>query len=509
MKQRPNTPDHSETLKQGIHVLKTHWRSVFLASLFMAIAAIVGIALIPDKYEATTTILVDPQKIPERYVASTVTSDPNAHLNTLTQQVLSASRLQEIVNQLNPYPDLKKRMSREELLDYLRSKIKIEVKPGSEQSLSSFSISYIDRNRWLVAPVANQLAASFIEWNLKSRQQQANVTTRFLSNELGEAQNGLEEQEAALERFRMQHAGGTPDQLNANLQALSRLQADVQANIDAINRLDEERILISQQPTSDNRDPSTLSDRGRLLQERSRLESELRALRRQYTDTYPDVVSLKAQINTVNARLNSLPATDAASISNYDTATQLRLDLIGKDIERHKEQVTLLQEEIARYQRKVQSVPILETQLAELTRNYETSRQNYQSLLDKRLSAGMSEDLERRQQSERFTVLDPARTPEKPFQPKRLPLFAGALFVSIVLPVACFVVFHLHDGTIKSELELVSLMPAHSKILITVPPIVSDSDRQRSRALSIRAALISLLACAALIVFLAKVRPIL
>src|SRR5579863_6509433 len=157
MKPRPNTLDYSETLKQSIHVLKTHWRSVFLTSLFMAIAAVVGIALIPDKYEATTTILVDPQKIPEKYVSSTVTSDPNAHLDTLTQQVLSASRLQEIVDQLNPYPDLKSRMSREELLDYLRSKIKIEVKPGSEQALSSFSISYIDRNRKLVAPVANQL----------------------------------------------------------------------------------------------------------------------------------------------------------------------------------------------------------------------------------------------------------------------------------------------------------------------------------------------------------------
>lgn len=509
MKPRPNTPDHSDTLKQGIHVVRIHWRSMFLASLFMAIAAIVGITLVPDKYEATTTILVDPQKIPERYVASTVTSDPNAHLNTLTQQVLSASRLQEIVDQLNPYPDLKKRMSREELLDYLRSKIKIEVKPGSEQALSSFSISYIDKNRRLVASVANQLAASFIEWNLKSRQQQANVTTQFLSTELDEAQNGLKEQEAALERFRMEHAGGTPDQLNANLQALSRLQADVQANIDAINRLDEERILISQQPASDNRDPATLSERGRLLQERSRLESQLQALRRQYTETYPDVINLKTQISTLNARLDSLPATDGASLSNYDTATQLRLNLIGKDIERHKQQVTALQEEIARYQRKVQSVPVLETQLAELTRNYETSRQNYQSLLDKRLSAGMSEDLERRQQSERFTVLDPARTPEKPFQPKRLPLVAGSLFVSVVLPAASFIVFYLYNGTIKSELELTSLMPAQSKILITVPPIISDSDRQRSRVLSICTALISLLACAALIVFLAKVRPIL
>ena len=127
MEPREESPDQSEKLKQSIYVLKTHSRSVFLASLLTAIAGIMVISLIPDKYEASTTILVDPQKIPERYVASTITSDPNAHLNTLTQQVLSASRLQEIVDHLNPYPDLQKKMSREELLDFIRSKIEIEA----------------------------------------------------------------------------------------------------------------------------------------------------------------------------------------------------------------------------------------------------------------------------------------------------------------------------------------------------------------------------------------------
>jgi polysaccharide chain length determinant protein (PEP-CTERM system associated) len=508
MEPREESPDQSEKLKQSIYVLKTHSRSVFLASLLTAIAGIMVISLIPDKYEASTTILVDPQKIPERYVASTITSDPNAHLNTLTQQVLSASRLQEIVDHLNPYPDLQKKMSREELLDFIRSKIEIEVKPGSEQTLSSFSISYIDRNRWLVAPIANKLAASFIEWNLRSRQQQAVVTTQFLSNELKQAQQGLEEQESALEQFRMQHAGATPDQLDANLQALSRLQAAVQSHMDAISRLDEERLLISQQPIADNHDPSVLGVRGRLLQERNRLENELRTLRRQYTDSYPDVVNIKAQLDSVNAQL-SQTASDPASPDNSDSATGLRLNLINKDIEKHKEQIAALQDEIAGYQHKVQAVPVLETQLAELTRNYETSRQSYQSLLDKRLSAGMSEDLERRQQSERFTVLDPARTPDKPFQPKRLPFMAGVVVSALVLPTALIIALHLYDGTIRSEADLTNMIPSRYKVLTTVPPIVTESDVRRSRVLSVQTALISLLACAVLIVFLMKVRPVL
>jgi succinoglycan biosynthesis transport protein ExoP len=504
---RPN--DSNAAIKCSVGLLRKHVYAVSFASLLLAIAGIVGVSLIPNQYKATTTILVDPQKIPERYVASTITSDPNAHLSTLTQQVLSASRLQEIIDQANLYRPMRVKKSREELLDYMRSKIKIELKQSPEQGLSSFSISYVDQDRWLVAPVANQLAESFIDWNLKSRQQQALVTTQFLSNELEQAQNSLQEQEAALQAFRMQHIGATPDQLGANLQALSRLQADVQANTDAISRLDEERIMLSQPRQVDASDPSTLSERGRLLKERHRLENDLLNLKRQYTDTYPDVVNEKAQLDAVNAQLASLPEPPASSTETYDSSIQMRLNFIRKETDRRKQQLASLQQQISSYQGKVQSVPVLETRLAELTRNYETSRQNYQSLLDKRLSAGMSEDLERKQQAERFTVLDSAITPEKPFKPKRLPLMAGAVFAAILLSCLVTVAFGLFKGAVRFETDITALLPPKVRILGTVPPIVARSDERRARLVRLELAIASLLACAALLVFFLKVRPIL
>jgi succinoglycan biosynthesis transport protein ExoP len=64
-----------------------------------------------------------------------------------------------------------------------------------------------DSNRFLVAPIANQLAASFVDWNLKVRQQQALGTRRFLSDELAKAKVGLEEQERQLETFKNQTRG--------------------------------------------------------------------------------------------------------------------------------------------------------------------------------------------------------------------------------------------------------------------------------------------------------------
>jgi succinoglycan biosynthesis transport protein ExoP len=500
----------SISTKQLVEALKEHADVVSLGSILLAVLGIVGISLLPNVYRATTTILVDPQKIPEKYVSSTVTTDPNARMNTLTQQVLSASRLQEIIDKDNLYPELRKKKSREEVLDFMREKTKIELKqsPEPEQGLSSFSISYEDGDRLLVAKITNQLASSFINWNLKVRQQQALGTTQFLSSELQQAKEGLEEQESQLEAFKMKHAGATPDELNGNLQALSRLQSETQSNVDAIGRLDQERILLAQvKPTELQTAP--LTERDRLLQEKRRLETERWNLKRQFTDTYPDVIAVNSQLVSVNARLAAMPEPTKDSTESYDPNTRVRLALLDKELQRHKQRLAELQQEMRTYQWKVDSVPVLETQLAELTRNYEASRQNYQSLLDKTFSAGMSEELERKQQAERFTVLDPAKTPEKPVRPKRLPIMAGVLIAAFLLPAGMVIAIHLLSGTIKSETEVREMLPFGIPVLGTIPPIESRADLLRGRFVRAQTVIVSLIACAALVIFLFKVRPIL
>jgi len=471
---------------------------------------VVGVSLVPDVYRATTTILVDPQKIPERYVSSTITADPNERLNTLTQQVLSSTRLQEIIDKDGLYQKLRQRKSHEEVLEYMRKKIKIQLVQGSDQGLSSFTISYEDGDRLVVAQIANQLAATFIDWNLRVRQQQAHDTAQFLSNEVEDAKKGLQDQEDQLQSFKMKHVGSTPDQLDANLQTLSRLQSQLQANTDAISRLDSERIMLTQlKPTTLPNDTASLTERGRLLQEKRRLENELWTLKRQFTDTYPDVVIAQDELNNVTSRLAALPPPSSDGSDSYDANTQVRLAIIKKDLERHKQQQVDLQKQIGAYQGKVDAVPVLETQMTELTRNYETSRQNYQSLLDKSLSAGMSQDLERQQQAERFIVLDPAKTPEKPFSPKRVPLMAGVVLVGLLISPAAAVGMGFLFGAVGAEDQLKKLLPGKLPILGTIPPITSKADVQREKMLVLQTVLAFMLTCAALIFFLHRVKPIL
>ena len=190
-----NQTTNNETANQLMTLWNTvrHYRRwIFLGTVLFSLAGFTFVLLLPDRYKATTTILVDPQKVSEKYVSPTVSSDPGQRLSTITQQVLSTTRLQQIIDDMQLYPDLRGKISREELIDLMRKDITITVKQGSSAGLSAFTIEYEGRQRQQVAQVANQLAASFIEWNVKSREQQAQDTTELLAAQLKEAKQNLD-----------------------------------------------------------------------------------------------------------------------------------------------------------------------------------------------------------------------------------------------------------------------------------------------------------------------------
>src|SRR6476660_10219221 len=156
-----NQATNNETTNQLMACWHTvrHYRGwIALGTVLLSLAGFTVVLLLPDRYKATTTILVDPQKIPEKYVSPTVNSDPGQRLTTITQQVLSSTRLQQIVDDMHLYPELQGKSSREEIIEKMRKDISITVKQGSSSGLSAFTIEYEGSKAAEVASVANQLA---------------------------------------------------------------------------------------------------------------------------------------------------------------------------------------------------------------------------------------------------------------------------------------------------------------------------------------------------------------
>ena len=492
------------SLEQVITQVRAYWNlfvkhkwQCAIATLALTLVFTMIIAKLPNVYEATTTILVDPQQVPEKYVAA-VSSDPYARLNTITQQVLGRSRLQNIIDKFDLYPELKGSLSSEELVVKMRGDITIEVKQGSGAELSTFSLTYQGRQPELVANVTNELAASFIEWSIASRVEQVAGTKDFLTSELNAAKKNLELQEDKLRRFKMSHLGETPDQIQTNLQALAGLRSDLRVNAETMNRLDEEKISLtaSSEPISLLGRPNVqLTLRELLESEKRQLESALETLRARYSERHPDVVTAVLRLEEINARLSALPSDATAPADQSSDGTQhksalaVRLELIDKEMKRLKAQQSHAQSQIDSYQARVDAAPIREQQMVELTRNYDTSKLHYQALLDKSFNVAMAADLVQNQKGERFRVMDPARVPEKPIKPQRKRLIAFSSLVAFGLSILGIFVKDGFRAAVKTEMELKSLLPKGVQIWGCIPHIEIASDKRRARRFAVCASL--------------------
>jgi polysaccharide chain length determinant protein (PEP-CTERM system associated) len=496
--------------------VRHHRGWIFLGTVFLSLAGFSIIFLLPDRYKATATILVVPQKVPEQYVGPAVNFDPAQRLNSITDLVLSSTRLQSIVNELHLYPDLRSRLSMEEIVEVMRKNVAVRVKPGSSPELGSFTIEYEGAHAQEVAKVANQLAASFVDWNMKNREQQAESTTQFLASQLKNAKQDLEQQETKVSAFKMQHLGEMPEQQTANLQALSQLQLQFQANAEAMNRLEVERTLLTRgldpaMPAATPRSTTVpLTERARLEAETLLLKQQVVDLERRYTAAHPEVRQATARLERLEAQLNALPADEPGREDNHEnSAVAVRLQLLDREAKRLTAEQARITSQMSSYRGKLDAVPVREQQMAELARNYSVSKEHYQSLLDKTFSAGMTADLEHKQQGEHFTILEMAQVPGKPSQPRRMLLLPGAFLAALALSLGLVRLKDATDSSLKVERELRALLPASVPLLTAIPKVPGCEDRRRALRFAVVAALATLIGCALEAGLFIKLHPIL
>src|SRR5207253_333065 len=142
--------------------------------------------ILAAEYRSETLILVEQQKVPEHYVISNVTTDLQDRLQSMTQQILSRTRLQRIIEGFHLYAGERNRLGPDELVERLRKDIKIELvkAPGRRDELTAFRIYYSSGDPRIAQQVTSQLTSLFIEENLQARQQQSESTTGLLLTRL-------------------------------------------------------------------------------------------------------------------------------------------------------------------------------------------------------------------------------------------------------------------------------------------------------------------------------------
>jgi len=465
-----------ENLSKYLIALRYRWKLAAGVAVLVSVSLSVVVWFLPNEYSANTTILVDPQKIPDKYVSATVTEDANERLNTLTQEVLSRTRLSSIVAQYNLYPGKAAKEGEDAVIAYLKSHIKIEVKKTTGAALSAFTITYRANDRFKVAPVTNRLAQSFIDWNLEQRQSLVEGTTKFLNDELDQARQRLQVQEARVRDYRLGHLGQMPEQMTANLQTLGRLQLEQQAKADALNRIDQERLALLQTPGGELalEDHHTyVSPRTQLVAQIAQANRHLEELLAKYKPQHPDVIAAQDHLHELQAQLDAMgsdtnPPIDAQTAGSDRSA---RLQLLNRQRDQIVQQEAALEQQVRHYQQLVDAVPVREAEVSGLMRDYESAKANYQSLLEKSYSADLATELERKQQGEKFQVLDQAITPDRPDSPNRPVFWFGAFLAGLAAGLGAVIGLEQINGIVRTEADLLALLPKGATIIGQIPNI--------------------------------------
>jgi len=485
-------------------------RWLFLGPFLLAWLVVWGVSwFLPTTYRSGTLILVQEPAVPEQYVLSNINENSQSRLDSITQQILSRTRLLHIIEHLHLYQDAGQ-LTPDEMVDRMRQDIEIELVRGDDRKLSSFNIYYSASDPKVAQATTAELADLFIKENLADREQKSESTTKFLEQQLEDARQNLAQQEARVRAFKDKHLGDLPSQLQANLQIMSSLQTQLQTEQDALSRAQQQETylqsLLGQYRTAEaslrTADGSSIS-LAALDRNLEQLKAQLADLQSHYTAYHPDVRKTREQIADLERLKQQLAAgtsggegNDAAAAKSTsdlkDMAPQMQLESQFKanqlEIASRQQSVRQLQAKLGEYQARLNSSPVREQEYADVTRDYNQLRVSYDSLLAKKNQSEMATDLEKTQQEGRFQMIDPPNLPLKPHSPNRLKVAGIGVFVGLLLGFATAGLAELTDKRVYSEREFRKLVPA--EILAEVPVLALPAEevlQQRENWIAIAA----------------------
>ena len=445
----------------------------FLVPVALGIAAaFAALEVLPRIYRASTQIMVEAPKVPEDYVKATVTTSMDERMKTIEQQIKNRTNLERIIREMDLYPELRGAASMEDLVDRARSDLQV-VPQGKV-----FRIYVKGTEPVKVAETANRVAELFISKNLDLRTGQAQGTSEFLDRELDKTRVKLKEQERQMAILKQRYMGALPEQRDTILRQVEQLQTKLKINIDAIDKTEQRKLWvqsqIAQQRTATAPPTFVMPAAPRGPSRLEQLEAQLAELRGQYTERHPDVIRLKEQIAAVRAQGQEVEETEAPELPPARPAAPvdpvLRNELAALDLEARSlyAERQRIQSDIAMYQARLESIPIVEQQLLSLQRDYENAQAAYGSLVTKRTDAHLAENLEQQRQSEQFSILERAMPPTEPYWPRRSLLLAIGLVGGCVLGLAASLLREQTDHTYGDAESLQQAFPG-VRVLATIP----------------------------------------
>jgi polysaccharide chain length determinant protein (PEP-CTERM system associated) len=513
----PSEGTHNSLSTTPLSIFRMIWKRKWLLLGVWAIlstSVVLAVRHLRPTYRAEAVVLVDSQKISERYVSSIVNTEVQERLAAISQRILSFSHLQRIIDDFRLYRRERQSISVEELIEKMRKDITIKLERSwTGTRPGAFRIGFSGEDPNAVSQVVNRLGFLFVSENVHAREVQAVGTEEFIVAQLAEAKRTLDQLEAKVSHYKLSHSGELPEQQQSIISTLAQLRSSLDASRDNLNRVQDAKITLENNLNMTEITRQTLE---KSLAERTqaqptpplrqRPESEILQERytnmlRRYSVDHPDTQALRRAIDAaINEERSGAqqaiavpsPVRKQATAAESDAlqleqthervrTLKVQISQAEKELAGRKAEQDGILKEISSYQERLGRLPLREQEMAQLLRDYENSKNNYRILLDKKLAAEMATEMELRQKSERFTILDPAHAPTKPISPNRPLLYTGGCVLSLAVSVALTLLLESRKAVFLGEWELPEGVVVLGRLPVVETSPVLEGDSQKLR----------------------------
>ncbi|GJL91739.1 MAG: hypothetical protein DHS20C04_13980 [Hyphococcus sp.] len=514
------------SLEDALIILKRRFLAFIIPAIIIAPLGIVVVMLLPAKYSAQGTILVESQQIPTEMVQSTINSYAQERISTIRQRVMTRNRLLEVADEYELFPR-SLGLSESERVTLMRNRLKVDLITTSAQARSSnrdntiaFTVGYTDRDAGKAFLVANKFITLFLDEDVRSRTTGASNTTEFFDREAARLRDEVAKMEKRVADFKTSNAGSLPEHLNMHLNMLERARGELATAQSTTTQLEEERRFLETQLISGAHGDNSMGA------ELAALESQLARLRATYRDNYPEIVAKREEIASLKARMapsqditrlrDELSKTEdalteleraaapdpeaiAAAETDVETARNALSERISEETRKGSNDITGVQMEgriavienrirmqnkridetlaqIADLEARIARTPEVERGITALTRDYDNLFSEYQDVLAKRGNAQLAENLEENQQAEKFSILEPALRPDKPSSPDRPKLIFAAIILALGAGGAVALGLEMLQSRIRGRNHLASILDGQP--IAVIPYIYSDADKK-------------------------------
>lgn len=515
------------------------------AAILMLTASVVAVTL-PSIYQSSATILIEQQDIPTNLVAATATSYADQEIQTITQRVMTSGNLQSIIDKYNLYAQERKNTPIDQVYDDMRRDIDVEpvtanvVNPRNGQPMRAtiaFTIAYQSRSPELAQKVANELASLYLNENVKTRTQQAQDASNFMSSEARRLQDHIADLQKKLADYKAKYANSLPELMNLNMQLMQRTDQNLMETQRNIRSLEERKIYLQGQLAQINPYSNMVSSTGeRILGPADRLKSleaqyvselgiygpnypdvvqmkrEIDALkkdlgvtddalalkkqleqlkgdladaRKKYSSDHPDVKRLERSIAALQKQLKVAgpAASDSGLAVKPDNPAyiqlQAQLDSTEKSLASYLTLEKQLKKKLDDYQDYVAQTPMVEREYNALNLDYQNSVNRFRDLKAKQLEAQLSEQMVKDRKGERFSLIQPPLLPQVPEKPNRIAILFLGFVLSFAGGVGGVAVAESVDTSLRGSYAIASVTGAPPLAAI---PYIGGIAEARSRA---------------------------